>query len=67
MQQDRSTGWRLGTDRVVQFRYQVPGIVVGAVLAVGFAELFMRAYPVLRLDQTAHDRPASSRRSGPRR
>ena len=23
MQQDRSTGWRLGTNRVVQFRYQV--------------------------------------------
>ncbi|HWI79480.1 MAG TPA: OPT/YSL family transporter, partial [Ramlibacter sp.] len=52
MQQDRSTGWRLGTHRVVQFRYQVLGILVGAVLAVGFAELFMAAYPVLLLDQT---------------
>jgi uncharacterized oligopeptide transporter (OPT) family protein len=52
MQQDRSTGWRLGTNRVVQFRYQVLGIVVGALLAVGFAELFMAAYPVLLLDQT---------------
>src|SRR5260221_6732086 len=26
MQQDRSTGWRLSTNRVVQFRYQVIGI-----------------------------------------
>ena len=29
MQQDRSTGWRLGTNRVIQFRYQVLGIVDG--------------------------------------
>lgn len=52
MQQDRSTGWRLGTPRVPQFRYQVLGIVVGAVLAVVFARLFMAAYPVLLQDQT---------------
>ncbi|RLK31075.1 putative oligopeptide transporter (OPT) family protein [Cupriavidus plantarum] len=52
MQQDRSTGWRLGTDRVVQFGYQVAGIVVGALLAVWLARLFMSAYPVLSLDQT---------------
>src|SRR6185436_6981459 len=26
MQQDRSTGWRLGTNRTIQFRYQVIGI-----------------------------------------
>ncbi|MGO4329585.1 OPT/YSL family transporter [Cupriavidus sp. 2TAF22] len=52
MQQDRSTGWRLGTDRTVQFRFQVAGIVAGAVLAVLFARLFMRAYPELALDQT---------------
>lgn len=52
MQQDRSTGWRLGTPRVTQFRYQVLGILVGAVLAVVFARLFMAAYPVLMLDQT---------------
>lgn len=52
MQQDRSTGWRLGTPRVPQFRYQVLGILVGAVLAVLFARLFMAAYPVLQLDQT---------------
>jgi len=52
MQQDRSTGWRLGTSRVVQFRYQVAGILMGAVLAVALAELFMAAYPVLLQDQT---------------
>ncbi|MGJ7507461.1 OPT/YSL family transporter [Variovorax sp. GT1P44] len=52
MQQDRSTGWRLGTPRVMQFRYQVLGIVVGAMLAVVFARLFMAAYPVLLQDQT---------------
>jgi uncharacterized oligopeptide transporter (OPT) family protein len=52
MQQDRSTGWRLGTNRTIQFRFQVAGIVMGAVMAVVFAELFMSAYPVLQLDQT---------------
>jgi uncharacterized oligopeptide transporter (OPT) family protein len=51
MQQDRSTGWRLGTHRIVQFRYQVAGIVMGAVLAVVLAKTFMSAYPVLQLDQ----------------
>lgn len=51
MQQDRSTGWRLGTNRVMQFRYQVIGIAMGAVLAVGLAKIFMSAYPVLREDQ----------------
>ena len=53
MQQDRSTGARLGTNRVMQFRYQAAGIFVGALLAVAFARLFMAAYPVLLLDQTA--------------
>ena len=53
MQQDRSTGWRLGTNRVIQFRYQVVGIAMGAVLCVVLAKLFMSAYPVLRLDQFA--------------
>ena len=52
MQQDRSTGWRLGSNRALQFRFQVGGIVVGALLAVGIAQLFMAAYPVLTLDQT---------------
>jgi uncharacterized oligopeptide transporter (OPT) family protein len=61
MQQDRSTGWRLGTPRTIQFRFQVMGIVVGAVISVGFAQLFMTAYPVLKLDQTvmsAAEQPA---------
>jgi uncharacterized oligopeptide transporter (OPT) family protein len=61
MQQDRSTGWRLGTNRVVQFRYQVAGILVGALLAVGLCKVFMAAYPVLLLDQTvmkAGEQPA---------
>ncbi|HTS23267.1 MAG TPA: OPT/YSL family transporter [Casimicrobiaceae bacterium] len=52
MQQDRSTGWRLGTNRTIQFRFQVAGIIMGAIMAVVFAELFMTAYPVLQLDQT---------------
>jgi uncharacterized oligopeptide transporter (OPT) family protein len=52
MQQDRSTGWRLGTNRTIQFRYQVGGILVGALMAVVYARLFMSAYPVLSLDQT---------------
>ena len=51
MQQDRSTGWRLGTNRVLQFRYQVIGIAMGAVLAVVLAKLFMSAYPILTQDQ----------------
>lgn len=51
MQQDRSTGWRLGTSRTVQFRYQVIGIVMGAVLCVGLVRVFMGAYPVLAINQ----------------
>ena len=61
MQQDRSTGWRLGTNRVLQFRYQVVGVLMGAIMAVVFAKLFMTAYPVLLLDQTvmkAGEQPA---------
>jgi uncharacterized oligopeptide transporter (OPT) family protein len=53
MQQDRSTGWRLGSNRTIQFRYQVAGIAMGAVMAVVFAKVFMNAYPVLKLDQTS--------------
>jgi uncharacterized oligopeptide transporter (OPT) family protein len=62
MQQDRSTGWRLGTNRTIQFRFQVAGIVMGAIMAVVFAKLFMNAYPVLQLDQTtlsASQQPAN--------
>jgi len=54
MQQDRSTGWRLGTNRTVQFRYQVIGIAMGAVLMVVFARIFMHFYPILNEDQFAH-------------
>jgi uncharacterized oligopeptide transporter (OPT) family protein len=54
MQQDRSTGWRLQSNRSMQFRYQAAGIVMGAVLCVVLAQLFMRAYPVLRVDTFAH-------------
>lgn len=54
MQQDRSTGWRLSTNRVIQFRYQVIGIVMGAVLAVALAKVFMNAYPILTQDQFTH-------------
>ncbi len=50
MQQDRSTGWRLGTNRTVQFRYQVIGIVMGSVLCVVLAQTFMQAYPVLQVN-----------------
>jgi uncharacterized oligopeptide transporter (OPT) family protein len=54
MQQDRSTGWRLGSNRVIQFRYQVVGVLMGAVLAVYMAKLFMNAYPVLKIDTFQH-------------
>jgi uncharacterized oligopeptide transporter (OPT) family protein len=54
MQQDRSTGWRLGTNRAVQFRYQVIGIAMGALLTVLLAKLFMHANPILNVDQLTH-------------
>ena len=54
MQQDRSTGWRLGTNRMMQFRYQVIGIVMGAIFAVLVTKLFLAAYPVLTVDTFAH-------------
>jgi uncharacterized oligopeptide transporter (OPT) family protein len=54
MQQDRSTGWRLGTNRAIQFRYQVIGIAMGAVMSVVLARLFMKAYPVLNINQIAN-------------
>jgi hypothetical protein len=61
MQQDRSTGWRLGTNRVVQFRYQVIGITMGAVLAVALARIFLSSYPVLAVNQLEHpDAPGVS-------
>jgi uncharacterized oligopeptide transporter (OPT) family protein len=58
MQQDRSTGWRLGTNRVIQFRYQVIGVTMGAVMSVVLARLFMKAYPILTINQYAHPETA---------
>lgn len=54
MQQDRSTGWRLGTNRVIQFRYQIIGIFMGAVLCVLLAKLFLNAFPILNENQFGH-------------
>jgi hypothetical protein len=54
MQQDRSTGWRLGSDRAIQFRYQAVGIVAGTVLCIVLTQFFMSAYPVLRVDTFTH-------------
>jgi len=45
----------------VQFRYQVIGIAMGAVLAVALAKIFMGGFPVLRVDQfTNPDAPGAS-------
>ena len=59
MQQDRSTGWRLGSKRATQFRYQAAGIAMGAVLCVVLAEFFMNTNPVLRVDTFAHPEAAA--------
>jgi uncharacterized oligopeptide transporter (OPT) family protein len=64
MQQDRSTGWRLGTNRIIQFRYQVIGIVMGAFSAVVLARVFMSAYPALQIDQFAHHGAKGTERWG---
>jgi uncharacterized oligopeptide transporter (OPT) family protein len=53
MQQDRSTGARLGSDRDIQFRYQAVGVTMGAVMCVGLVQLFMKAYPVLTVNTFA--------------
>src|SRR3954469_9589321 len=54
MQQDRSTGWRLGSKRATQFRYQAAGIAMGSVLCVVLAQFFMSTNEVLRVDAFAH-------------
>ena len=54
MQQDRSTGWRLGSKRAIQFRYQAAGIAMGSLLCVGLAKFFMRTKPVLLIDTFTH-------------
>ncbi|MBK6517059.1 MAG: OPT/YSL family transporter [Polyangiaceae bacterium] len=50
MQQDRSTGARLGSNRRTQFRYQVIGVTMGAVCAVAITTVFMKAYPALAIN-----------------
>lgn len=54
MQQDRSTGWRLGSNRNIQFAFQVIGIVMGAFLAVVMTKVFLEAYPILKENAFAH-------------
>ncbi len=54
MQQDRSTGARLGSDRTIQFRFQVIGIIMGAFLAVLMTRVFLQAYPVLKENLFLH-------------
>lgn len=54
MQQDRSTGARLGSDRRIQFRFQMLGVVMGAFLAVIMTRVFLEAYPILKLNSFAH-------------
>ncbi|MFO0596621.1 MAG: OPT/YSL family transporter [Myxococcaceae bacterium] len=54
MQQDRSTGWRLGSDRSIQFRYQMLGIVSGAIVAVFMTRVFLEGFPVLNENLFAH-------------
>ena len=54
MQQDRSTGWRLGSKRAIQFRYQAAGIAMGAVLCVALAKFFLSTRAALRIDTFAH-------------
>jgi uncharacterized oligopeptide transporter (OPT) family protein len=54
MQQDRSTGWRLGSDRSIQFRYQMLGIVSGAIVAVIMTRVFLEGFPVLNENLHAH-------------
>ncbi len=54
MQQDRSTGWRLGSDRSIQFRYQMLGIVFGAIIAVLMTRVFLEGFPVLNKNLFEH-------------
>src|SRR6185503_91988 len=54
MQQDRSTGWRLGSNRNIQFRFQMIGVVMGAILAVLMTRVFLEAYPILKENLFLH-------------
>src|SRR5205823_10745932 len=42
------------TNRVIQFRYQVIGIAMGSLMSVLLARLFMRSFPILKINQYAH-------------
>ena len=54
MQQDRSTGWRLGSNRNIQFYYQMLGVIMGAFLAVVMTRVFLESYPILKENLFAH-------------
>ncbi len=54
MQQDRSTGARLGSNRNIQFRYQMLGVVMGAFLAVVMTRVFLESYPILKENSFEH-------------
>jgi uncharacterized oligopeptide transporter (OPT) family protein len=54
MQQDRSTGWRLGSNRNIQFGFQMIGVVMGAFLAVVMTKVFLESYPILKENLFAH-------------
>lgn len=47
MQQDRSTGRRLGSSRGLQFWFQFAGVLAGAMLAPLLAAFFFRSFPEL--------------------
>jgi uncharacterized oligopeptide transporter (OPT) family protein len=54
MQQDRSTGWRLGSNRNTQFLYQMLGVTMGAFLAVVMTRVFLESYPILKQNLFEH-------------
>lgn len=47
MQQDRSTGWRLGSNRTTQFWFQVIGVMMGIGFGFYLAPGYLEAYPEL--------------------
>jgi len=52
MQQDRSTGYRLGTNRTYQFRIRSPALSWAPSRESALPSCFMTAYPILQQDQT---------------
>jgi uncharacterized oligopeptide transporter (OPT) family protein len=57
MQTDRSTGWRLGSDRNMQFKFQVIGTLLGLAAGMALCWFFMDTYPELAIDITDEDAP----------